>query len=46
MRRWKARDAGADGTSGGLDVSGQTTLEGEDTIIRRGIGDLIFPSVD
>jgi hypothetical protein len=45
MRRWKARDAGADGTSGGLDVPGQTTLEGEDTIIRRGIGDLIFPSV-
>lgn len=42
MRRWKARDAGADGTSGGLDVPGQTTTEGEDTIIRRGLSDLLL----
>jgi hypothetical protein len=42
LRRLKARDAGADGTSGGLDVPGQTTLEGEDTIIRRGLSDLLL----
>jgi hypothetical protein len=42
MRRWKARDAGADGTSDGLGVPGQTTNEGEDTIIRRGLSDLLL----
>jgi hypothetical protein len=42
MRRWKARDAGADGTSGGLDIPGQATTEGEDTIIRRGLSDLML----
>ncbi len=42
MRRWKSRDAGADGTSGGLDVPGQQTLEGEDTIIRRGLSELLM----
>ena len=42
MRRWKARDAGADGTSGGLDIPAQTTTEGEDTIIRRGLSDLLL----
>lgn len=45
MRRWKARDAGADGTSGGLDVPAQQTLEGEDTIIRRSLPDLMFVGV-
>jgi hypothetical protein len=40
MRRWKARDAGADGTDGGMDIPGQRILEGEDTIIRRGLSDL------
>jgi hypothetical protein len=42
MRRWKARDAGADGTDGGLDIPGQRTVEGEDTIIRRGLSDLVL----
>lgn len=42
QRRWKARDAGADGTSGALDVPSQQTLEGEDTIIRRGLSDLML----
>lgn len=42
MRRWKARDAGADGTSGGLDIPAQTTTEGEDLIIRRGLSDLLL----
>jgi hypothetical protein len=35
LRRWKARDAGADGSDGGGDVSMTTPHEGEDTIIRR-----------
>lgn len=42
MRRWKARDAGADGTDGGLDIPGQQTREGEDLIIRRGLSDLLL----
>lgn len=42
MRRWKARDAGADGTDGGLDISAVQTQEGEDTIIRRGLSDLVL----
>lgn len=42
MRRWKARDAGADGTDGGMDIPGQRTVEGEDTIIRRGLSDLVL----
>lgn len=37
LRRWKARDAGADGTDGGGDVPGVTPRESEDTIIRRGL---------
>lgn len=45
MRRWKARDAGADGTDGGLDVPGVQTREGEDTIIRRALSDLMFVGV-
>lgn len=42
MRRWKARDAGADGTSGGPDIPGQPMNEGEDTIIRRGLSELLL----
>jgi hypothetical protein len=42
MRRWKARDAGADGTDGSLDMPGIATREGEDTIIRRGLADLML----
>lgn len=41
-RRWKARDAGADGTDGGGEMPGITTREGEDTIIRRSLSDLMF----
>lgn len=36
-RRWKARDAGADGTDGGGDMSVTTPRESEDTILRRGL---------
>lgn len=35
LRRWKARDAGADGTDGGGDMPLVTRQEGEETIIRR-----------
>jgi hypothetical protein len=35
LKRWKARDAGADGSDGGGDVPLTTPTEGEDTIIRR-----------
>lgn len=42
QRRWKARDAGADGTDGGLDISSQRTVEGEKLIIERGLSDLIL----
>lgn len=42
MRRWKARDAGADGTDGGFDIPSQRVVEGEDTIIRRGLSDLVL----
>lgn len=42
MRRWKSRDAGADGTDGGLDVSVVRAVEGEETIARRGLSDLIL----
>lgn len=41
-RRWKAKDAGADGTSAGLDVPAQPMTEGEDTIIRRGLSELLL----
>ena len=37
LRRWKARDAGADGSDGGGDIPGVTRQESEDTIIRRGL---------
>lgn len=37
LRRWKARDAGADGSDGGGSMPGVTAQEGEDTIIRRGL---------
>jgi hypothetical protein len=42
MRRWKARDAGADGTDGGVDIPGQQAREGEKLIIERGLSDLIM----
>ena len=35
LRRWKSRDAGADGSDGGGDMPLVTPREGEDTIIRR-----------
>ena len=37
LKRWKARDAGADGTDEGSGIPG-TPREGEDTIIRRSLG--------
>ena len=37
QRRWKGRDAGADGTEEGLNTPGRPQLESEDTIIRRGL---------
>jgi hypothetical protein len=37
-KRWKARDAGADGTDGGGDVGVISPREGEDLIIRRMLG--------
>lgn len=37
-KRWKARDAGGDGTDGGNDVGTVSLREGEDTIIRRMLG--------
>jgi len=42
MRRWKSRDAGADGTDAGADIGTVQTREGEDTIIRRTLSDLMF----
>lgn len=38
LRRWKARDAGADGLDSGSDFTGVAPREGEDTILRRGVG--------
>jgi hypothetical protein len=40
LRRWRARDAGADGTDGGGDVGVLVPRESEDTILRRGVGHL------
>ena len=40
LRRWRGRDAGADGSDGGGDVPGTIPREGEDTILRRGLGQL------
>ena len=40
LRRWRARDAGADGIDGGGQVGTITPRESEDTIIRRGLGRL------
>jgi len=37
LRRWKARDAGADGSDGGGDMPSVRPQESEDTIIRRGL---------
>lgn len=37
VRRWKARDAGADGSDSGVNLPGAPIREGEDTIIRRGL---------
>lgn len=46
MRRWKGRDAGADGSDGGGDVPGTTIREGEDTILRRGLSQLAYRSAN
>lgn len=37
MRRWKARDAGADGSDSGVSLPGSPIRENEETIIRRGL---------
>lgn len=37
-KRWKARDAGADGSDGGGDLGSVSLREGEDTMIRRMLG--------
>lgn len=37
MRRWKARDAGADGSDSGVGLPGAPIRENEETIIRRGL---------
>lgn len=42
LRRWKARDAGADGTDGGVDIPSQQTREGEKLIIERGLSGLLL----
>lgn len=42
LRRWRAREAGADGNDGGNDIPGAPMREGEETIIRRGLSDLIL----
>ncbi len=39
-RRWRARDAGADGVDGGGSVGIVVPREGEDTILKRGVGHL------
>lgn len=43
-KRWKARDAGGDGSDGGGDVGTLSLREGEDTIIRRMIGATVMLS--
>lgn len=43
-KRWKARDAGADGSDGGPDFGTLSLREGEDTIIRRMIGSTVMLS--
>lgn len=40
-KRWKARDAGADGTEGGFDYAATTPREGEAKILMNGIGSLV-----
>lgn len=42
LRRWKARDAGADGTSEMDTGPSQQIIEGEDTMIRRGLSELLL----
>ena len=44
-RRWKSRDAGADGTDGGGQMPGIVAHEGEDLIIKRGLSDLMMVDV-
>jgi hypothetical protein len=41
-KRWKARDAGADGSDGGGDVGVLSPREGEDLIIRRMLGSTVM----
>lgn len=40
LKRWRARDAGANGVDGGGDVGVTQYGESEDTILRRGVGHL------
>jgi hypothetical protein len=40
QRRWKAREAGADGSDDGMDVPSAQTREGEQLIIERGLSSL------
>lgn len=42
QRRWKARDAGADGGIDAMDVPGQAGREGERLIIERGLSGLML----
>lgn len=42
LRRWRAKQAGADGTDGTMDQPGVIRRESEDTIIRKGLSELIL----
>lgn len=42
LRRWKAKQAGADGTDGTIDQAGVIRRESEKTIIEKGLADLIL----
>lgn len=45
LRRWRSRDAGADGMDGGGQVGAIAPREGEDLILQRTIGHLRLPAV-
>lgn len=40
LKRWRSRDAGADGGDGGGEIGMMVAKESEDTILRRAVGDL------
>jgi len=46
LRRWRARDAGADGMDGGGQVGVIAPREGEDLILLRTIGHLRIERAD